>query len=77
MDKKNLNLKQGKEYLVSTKAHLESQNYSVVFSQKNWSKPLLINKNKPCIRFIDKNKNVIVAMERTESQQTLAESRFG
>jgi len=61
--KKSLNLKQAEEYLLSTKAHLESKKYSVVYSQENWSKPLLINKNQPCIRFIDENKNVVVAME--------------
>ena len=54
--KKNLNLKQAEEYLVSTKAFLESKNYKVVYSQENWSKPLLMNKNKPCIRFVDENK---------------------
>ena len=61
--KKNLNLKQAEEYLVSTKAFLESKNYKVVYSQENWSKPLLMNKNKPCIRFVDENKNVVLAME--------------
>lgn len=61
--KKNLNLNQAEQYLLSTKKYLESQGYKTVFLQKNWSKPLLLNKNQPCIRFSDKNKNVIVSME--------------
>jgi len=61
--KKNLNLKQAEEYLISTKTHLESIKFKVVYSQENWSKPLLIDKKKPCIRFVDKNKNVVVSME--------------
>ena len=61
--KKNLNLKQAEEYLTSTKSYLESIKFKVVYSQENWSKPLLIDKNKPCIRFVDENKNVVLAME--------------
>ena len=61
--KKNLNLKQAEEYLTSTKSYLESIKFKVVYSQENWSKPLLIDKKKPCIRFVDENKNVVLAME--------------
>jgi len=62
-NKKNLNLKQAEEYLTSTKSYLESIKFKVVYSQENWSKPLLIDKKKPCIRFVDENKNVVVSME--------------
>ena len=60
--KKNLSLQQAGNYLKKVRAYFESQSYKVVYAQENWSNPVLIKKNLPCIRFVDSNKKVVVEM---------------
>ena len=61
--KKNLNLKQAETYLKTTRKYLEALGYQTVYYQENWSKPLLINKKKPGVRFIDKDKTILIELE--------------
>jgi len=61
--KKNLTLKQAETYLKKSRAHFESIEYKTVYAQENWSNPILVKKNLPCIRFIDPDKNVVVEVD--------------
>jgi hypothetical protein len=61
--KKNLSLKEVESYLLKSRAHFESSEYKVVYAQENWSKPLLVKKNLPCIRFVDPEKTVLVEVD--------------
>ncbi|MGA0048874.1 MAG: hypothetical protein ACO3UL_03145 [Flavobacteriaceae bacterium] len=61
--KKNLSLKEAESYLLKSRAHFESSEYKVVYAQENWSKPLLVKKNLPCIRFVDPEKTVLVEVD--------------
>ena len=61
--KKNLNLAQATQYLKQTRAHFESNNYKTVYAQDNWSDPILVKKNLPCIRFVDSDKSVVIEMD--------------
>lgn len=61
--KKNLSLNEAENYLKKSRTHFESMGYATVYAQENWSKPLLIKKNLPCIRFVDPEKTVVVDIE--------------
>jgi hypothetical protein len=61
--KKNLSLKEAESYLLKSRVHFESSEYKVVYAQENWSKPLLVKKNLPCIRFVDPEKTVLVEVD--------------
>lgn len=61
--KKNLNLTQATQYLKKSRSHFESNNYKTVYAQENWSDPILVKKNLPCIRFIDPDSTVVIEMD--------------
>ncbi len=61
--KKNLTLQQAEKYLLNSKTYFESKGYKTVYAQENWSKPLLVKKNLPCIRFVDPNKQTVVEVD--------------
>lgn len=61
--KKNLSLQQAGTYLKKVRAYFESQSYKTVYAQENWSNPILVKKNLPCIRFVDPDKKVVVEMD--------------
>ena len=61
--KKNLNLAQATQYLKKSRSHFESNNYKTVYAQENWSDPILVKKNLPCIRFIDPDSTVVIEMD--------------
>jgi len=61
--KNNLSLQQAETYLLRSKTHFESKEYKTVYAQENWSKPLLVKKNLPCIRFVDPDKKTVVEVD--------------
>lgn len=61
--KKNLTLATAEKYLENTKKHLEGKKYKLVYAQKNWSKPLLQEKNKPYLRWVNEDKTILAEME--------------
>lgn len=61
--KNNLTLKQAEKYLIDARAHFEANKYKTVYAQENWSKPLLVKKNLPCIRFVDPYKKTVVEVD--------------
>lgn len=61
--KKNLKLEEAENYLKKSRSYLESKGFKTVYFQENWSKPLLLDKNKPGVRFIDAEKSVLVELE--------------
>jgi len=61
--KNNLTLKQAEKYLIDARAHFEANKYKTVYAQENWSKPLLVKKNLPCIRFVDPDKKTVVEID--------------
>ena len=61
--KKNLNLNQAEVYLKKSRAYFESKNFKVVYAQEHWSKPTLVKKNLPGIRFVDPDKTVVVEVD--------------
>ncbi len=61
--KKNLNLNQAENYLKKSRTYFESQNYKTVYAQENWSKPILLKKNLPCIRFVDPDRTIVVEVD--------------
>jgi len=61
--KKNLNLAQATEYLKKTRSYFESIDHKTVYAQENWSDPILVKKNLPCIRFVDPDKTVVIEMD--------------
>ncbi len=58
--KKNLSLKLTETYLKKSRLYFESKGFKTVYAQENWFNPILIKKNLPCIRFVDKEKSVVV-----------------
>ena len=34
-----------------------------MYAQKDWSNPILVKKNLPCIRFTDQEKSVVIEMD--------------
>ena len=60
--KKNLSLSQATAYLIKTRKYFESTDHKTVYSQENWSNPVLVKKNLPCIRFVDPDKRVVIEM---------------
>ena len=60
---KNLNLEEAKKYLKNTRAYFETNSYKMVYAQENWSDPLKVKKNLPCIRFVDPNETVVIEMD--------------
>ena len=58
-----MSLQQAETYLLKSKVHFESKEYKTVYAQENWSKPLLVKKNLPCIRFVDPDKKTVVEVD--------------
>jgi hypothetical protein len=61
--KSNLNLNKTKKLLKTSKNHLESQGFELVYAQPDWENPLTKQKNKPYMRLIHKEKNILTEME--------------
>ena len=61
--KKNLNLEQAGTYMKKSRAYFESKKFKTVYAQENWSNPILVKKNLPCIRFVDTEKTVVVEID--------------
>lgn len=61
--KKNLTLKEAENYLKKGRTYFESNNFKTVYAQENWSNPILVKKNLPCIRFVDPEKTVVVEID--------------
>jgi len=61
--KKNLSLSQATAYLKRTRKYFESNDFKTVYAQENWSDPVLVKKNLPCIRFVDPDKRVVIEMD--------------
>ena len=61
--KKNLDLRKAEAYLKNTRKHLESKGFIMVYAQEYWDKPLQRDKDKPCIRFVNKEKNILLDFE--------------
>ena len=60
--KQNLTLAQATNYLKKSRSFFESENFKVVYAQENWSNPNLIMKNLPGVRFVDKEKTVLIEL---------------
>ena len=60
--KKNLSLSQATAYLKRTRKYFESNDFKTVYAQENWSDPVIVKKNLPCIRFVDPDKRVVIEM---------------
>ena len=61
--KKNLSLSQASAYLKRTRKYFESNDFKTVYAQENWSDPVIVKKNLPCIRFVDPDKRVVIEMD--------------
>jgi NMD protein affecting ribosome stability and mRNA decay len=61
--KKNLSLSQATAYLKRTRKYFESNDFKTVYAQENWSDPVIVKKNLPCIRFVDPDKRVVIEMD--------------
>lgn len=61
--KKNLNIAQTSNYLKKTRVYFESNGYKTVYAQENWSDPLLVKRNLPCIRFTDPDNSLVIEMD--------------
>jgi len=61
--KSNLNLNKTKKLLKTSKNHLESQGFELVYAQPDWKNPLTKQKNKPYMRLIHKEKNILTELE--------------
>ena len=61
--KKNLILSQATAYLKRTRKYFESNDFKTVYAQENWSDPVIVKKNLPCIRFVDPDKRVVIEMD--------------
>lgn len=61
--KSNLNLNKTKKLLKTSKNHLESQGFELVYSQPDWENPLTKQKNKPYMRLVHKEKNILTELE--------------
>ena len=61
--KKNLSLSQASAYLKRTRKYFESNDFKTVYAQENWSDPVIVKKNLPCIRFVDLDKRVVIEMD--------------
>ena len=61
--KSNLNLNKTKELLEVSINHLESQGFHMVYAQPDWKNPLTKQNNKPYVRLIHKDKNILTELE--------------
>ena len=61
--KKNLDLRKAEAYLKNTRKHIESKGFIMVYAHEYWDKPLQRDKDKPCIRFVNKEKNILLDVE--------------
>ena len=61
--KKNLTVKEAEKYLVITRKYFENDSYKTVYAQENWSNPILVKKNLPCIRFVDEDETIVVEFD--------------
>lgn len=56
-------MSQATAYLKKTRKYFESIDHKTVYAQENWSDPVLVKKNLPCIRFVDPDKRVVIEMD--------------
>ena len=61
--KSNLNLNKTIKLLKTSKNHLESQGFELVYAQPDWENPLTKQKNKPYMRLVHKKKNILTELE--------------
>lgn len=61
--KSNLNLNKTKKLLKTSKNHLESQGFELVYAQPDWQNPLTKQRDKPYMRLVHKEKNVLTELE--------------
>ena len=61
--KKNLTIEETEKYLVIGRAFFENKNYKIVYAQENWSNPLMVKKNLPCIRYVNPDKTIVVEFD--------------
>ncbi|MEC7619786.1 MAG: hypothetical protein VX714_03515 [Bacteroidota bacterium] len=61
--KSNLNLNKTKKLLNISKNHLESQGFELVYAQPDWQNPLTKQRDKPYMRLVHKEKNVLTELE--------------
>ena len=45
------------------RAFFENKNYKIVYAQENWSNPLMVKKNLPCIRYVNPDKTIVVEFD--------------
>ena len=61
--KSNLNLNKTKKLLNISKNHLESQGFELVYAQPDWQNPLTKQMDKPYMRLVHKEKNILTELE--------------
>ena len=61
--KKNLTIEETEKYLVNGRVFFENKNYKIVYAQENWSNPLMVKKNLPCIRYVNPDKTIVVEFD--------------
>ena len=61
--KSNLNLNTTKKLLNVSKNHLESKGFELVYAQPDWQNPLTKQRNKPYMRLVHKEKNILTELE--------------
>ena len=61
--KKNLTIEETEKYLVTGRVFFENKNYKIVYAQENWSNPLMVKKNLPCIRYVNPDKTIVVEFD--------------
>lgn len=61
--KKNLTIEETEKYLVTGRVFFENKKYKIVYAQENWSNPLMVKKNLPCIRYVNPDKTIVVEFD--------------
>ncbi len=61
--KKTVNLKQASSYLEKSRSFFEKEGFEVVYADPHWDEPLLRDSQKPCIRMVQREKNLLIEME--------------
>ena len=61
--KNNLTIEETERYLVTSRTFFEDKKYKIVYAQENWSNPLRVKKNLPCIRFVNPDKTIVVEFD--------------
>jgi hypothetical protein len=62
-NKSILDVKKTEKLLKTSKNHLESKGFQMVYAQPNWENPLFKEKNKPYLRMIQKEKKILAEIE--------------